>query len=77
MPKENRNPPKPLAGPQGTVTLLAESNERFAMLETKLDTLIELVSKVLTLVQPAEELVEPKSAMKADAKAKKYGLLCA
>lgn len=64
MPKENRNPPQPLAGPQGMATLLKESNERFARLETKLDRLIELVSEVLALVRPVEE------SEKAESKAK-------
>lgn len=43
MPRENRNPPKQLTGPQGMTTLLTESNERFAHIEEKLDQLLNRV----------------------------------
>lgn len=66
MPRENRNPPKQLTGPQGMTTLLAESNERFARLEEKLDGLTKLLGEVLALVTPAEETED-----KAKSKAKK------
>lgn len=66
MPKENRNPPKQLTGPQGMGTLLAESNERFASVEEKIDALTKLVSEVLALVTPVEETED-----KAKSKTKK------
>lgn len=44
MPRENRNPPKQLTGPQGMTTLLTESNDRFARLEEKIDALNTLIS---------------------------------
>lgn len=55
MPKENRNPPKQLTGPQGMGTLLVESNERFAQVEEKIDALTKLVGEILALVTPVEE----------------------
>lgn len=61
MPKENRNPPKQLTGPQGMTTLLAESNERFARLEEKLDTLADQMAN--TLAALLERLTDISSAM--------------
>lgn len=63
MPKENRNPPKQLTGPQGMGTLLAESNERFARIEEQIAALTKLVGEILALVTPAEE-TETKPAAK-------------
>lgn len=61
MPKENRNPPKQLTGPQGMTTLLAESNERFARLEEKLDTLADQMASTLSAL--LERLTDISSAM--------------
>lgn len=61
MPKENRNPPKPLTGQQGMATLLTESNERFVRLEAKVDGLADQVAS--TLADLLERLIDISAAV--------------
>lgn len=79
MPRENRNPPKQLTGPQGMTTLLAESNERFARLEEKVDgladqvasTLAELLERLIGLSAAMASVEEAEPTEEAEGKAKK------